>query len=708
MKNFFSSKKGIIITAVSAAALLLLAVVLLLIFGQKNPPVVEAGTEPTSSLHSSSQVVEQKLEITSHKDKDTTTTVDTTCFVGSCDPAFPLLLNGEAVECDENGVFTVEKALKVGANTFTFSHKGEEITYTVRYRFVVIESYSPSGKQTYDSGSAFSVTVRARKGSVVTAAFGGKTITLTEVMSNEEIKNSDFTTYGVSFSLPDGNTQNKNLGKVTYSAKYKEYSETYRSGDIICKKANIPVIAEVVSFSAETFDGDGTNGLSRPTNTYLPAGTVDYITGTAYSGDIKYYRLRYGKSVAANKKLSPGNQKVVVTREYAGSLPETNTLSVAKIEQSKRFTTITLDTQWKAPFTLSLLPQAYKNPAIRDYTVTAVTCEYVEIKFCYAAQINGAISFKESNPLFTHGKTVKSGKDYILRLYLRRKGQFYGWDAAYNSSGQLVFTFLHPTTAKPAANAYGVDLSGVKILIDVGHGGIDSGAVGINGLLEKERNMNLSLKIKAQLESIGATVVMNRTTDKTLDSDARCKFVKTTKPDLCIAVHHDSSTSTKPNGFAALHFTLFSSLPTKYVYNSTVQTGIYNAPASQNRNRFQWHYYYVARMTDCPVVLTENGFMTGNIDRTGIASESVNVSKAKAIVKGVAQYFKEISLEIKEETPLPPVSSSAPPSSSEPPPSTSEQTPSEDEPQTSVSSPTSSDEDAENSQNQNTSEEQNP
>ena len=715
MKEFFLSKKGIIITVSSAVVLAVATAVLLLCLLKKQPPAtVTVAPQSSSEMQTSSEVPEEiMLNITSHEKEDTTTTVDNTCFVGTCDPAHPLTLNGEVVECDDSGVFTVEKQLKIGANTFTFSHKGVEKTYIVRYRFVVIQSYSPSGKQTYDSGSAFSVTVCARKGSTVLATFEGKKITLKETMSNEENKNEDFTYYSGSFSLPSGNTQNKNLGKVTFFAQYKEYSETYSSGDIICKKANIPVVAEIVAFSAETFDGDGTNDLSRPTNNYLPAGTVDYITGTAYKGDIKYYKLRYGKSVAANKKLSPGNKKVTVTREYAGSLPDGNNLSVAKVEQSKRFTKITLNTDWKAPFTFSLLPQTYNNPAIRDYTVTAVTCEYAEIKFCYSKSLSGEIEFSSNNPLFKSAKITKSGNEYVLRLYLRRKGQFYGWDASYNNQGQLTFTFLHPAETKKANNAYGIDLTGVKIMLDVGHGGIDSGAVGINGLLEKERNLFLANKIRIELESIGATVLMNRTTDKTFDSDERCKALKNAKPDLCIAIHHDSSTSTKPNGFAALHFTLFSSLPTKSVYNATLQAGIYNIPASQNRNRFQWHYYYVARMTDCPVVLMENGFMTGNLDRVGIASESVNVQKAKAITRGVAEYFKQIYIEMPKE-PEPPVSSTPPVSSSQPPVSSSEppvssQQPAESEPEPTESEPKEpSDDDTVSSEHSTSSQEQTP
>ncbi len=659
MKDFLLSKKGLIITSASAAALLVLTVLIVVLsLRKKEPeakPVIVSSVESVPSASSAPEEI--KLVITSHSKLDTTTTESITSFVGTSDPAFPLLVNGEEVERDPNGAFAFEKELTIGQNKFTFSHKGEEVTYIVRYRYVVIKAYIPSGKQTYDSGSAFSVTVNARNGSVVTATFSGKTITLNKVITQkEDVSETPFVDYTGSFSLPDGNTSNLNLGKVIFSASYKEYSETYRSGDIICKKANIPVVGEIVSFSAETFDGDGTNGLSKPINNYLPAGTVDYITGTAYSGDLKYYRLRYGKSVLATKELKPGNKEVIVTREYAGTLPDTNKLSVASVEESKRFTTIAFDTEWKAPFTFSLLPQTYKNPSVRDFTVTAVTCQYVEIKFCYANAINGDITFKSNNTLFTHAEKVNGGTDGVLRLYLKRTGQFYGWDAYYNSNGQLEFKFLHPAPTSPGDNEYGIDLSGVRIMLDVGHGGIDSGAVGVGNLLEKERNMNIALKLKTELEKMGATVQLNRTTDKTVDSDERCKILKAAKPDLCIAIHHDSNTSIKPNGFGAFHNTLFSSLPTKFIYEETIKTGIYNASAQNNRNRLEWHYYYVARMTDCPVVLTENGFMSSNVDAPSIASDAANLTKAKAIAKGVARYFKEIDIEYIEE----PVSSQLP------------------------------------------------
>ena len=58
------------------------------------------------------------------------------------------------------------------------------------------------------------------------------------------------------------------------------------------------------------------------------------------------------------------------------------------------------------------------------------------------------------------------------------------------------------------------------IIIDAGHGGEDSGAVGANGTLEKELNLDVAFEMKKALEDKGYTVVMTRTDDKLLYTES--------------------------------------------------------------------------------------------------------------------------------------------------------------------------------------------
>ena len=293
---------------------------------------------------------------------------------------------------------------------------------------------------------------------------------------------------------------------------------------------------------------------------------------------------------------------------------------------------------WKAPFYLDILPQKYTNPSIRDYTISQATYNYIDITFCYATVFEGEVSLPADNPLFKSAKLIKNESDCTLRLELRKQGAFYGWDANYNDAGQLVFEFLNPAKVTAADNSYGVDLTGVEILIDVGHGGKDPGALGVGDSNHTEAIENLALanKLKAELESIGAKVYMTRTSNVTSTNREKIQMLKKIKPDYCIAIHHNSSTSSSANGFDVCYYYPFAANATKYIWQNTYNTGIYK------NQKLYLHYYYMARSSYCPVVLSENEIISSSYDYNNIVNDNVRAKKAKALAKGIADYFLSI------------------------------------------------------------------
>ena len=56
-------------------------------------------------------------------------------------------------------------------------------------------------------------------------------------------------------------------------------------------------------------------------------------------------------------------------------------------------------------------------------------------------------------------------------------------------------------------------LTGLKIAIEAGHGGSNTGAVGLSGLLEKDINLDLSLRLAKMMKEMGAEIVQVRETD---------------------------------------------------------------------------------------------------------------------------------------------------------------------------------------------------
>lgn len=588
------------------------------------------------------EAVQPSLVITSKRNYTTTESI--AVITGKSDPAKPLTVNGNEVTRNADGSFALEVTLEVGKNVYTFNHNGESASCTIIYKYTVVNAYYPFEAQSYPSGSTVGVVVAARPGSTVTAELYGQLINLKQAENPEE--GVEFVNYTGSFTLPADNLENINMGKIKFSGTLGKITDVYYSPKITCLKnetlAGAAYVAEVVAHAAETFDGNSSDDCSRPTNSYLPQGTLDYcyagIIYDAESGN-SYYKLKSGVRIYVDKKNAPDTGRVQVSKRYTGTLPDHNELNLASLEISGKHTVMTLNTMWKAPFMVDVLPQGYTNPSKQDYTISAVTYQYIDIKFCYATVLGGDFTIPEDNPIFSRSEIINNGDSMTLRLHLKRQGMFYGWECEYNENGQLCFYFLNPAVTVAAENSYGIDLTGVTVFVDAGHGGKDIGAPGLNPSVnhEAERNLALAYKIKAELESIGATVVMSRTAHTTLSSDERCRMLRELKPDYCIAVHHDSNVRPSANGFSSFYFSPFSKKAAEYVLNHTISAGIYS-----KHNPLSWHYFYLARMTTCPVVLTENGFISSNTDFPGIADEGINQLKARMIVQGVAEYFTSI------------------------------------------------------------------
>ena len=68
------------------------------------------------------------------------------------------------------------------------------------------------------------------------------------------------------------------------------------------------------------------------------------------------------------------------------------------------------------------------------------------------------------------------------------------------------------------------DKDDYKIIIDAGHGGIDSGAVG-NNLLEKDLNLRASLYMYNRLKELGIPVKLTRDNDEYLPKDERIRRI---------------------------------------------------------------------------------------------------------------------------------------------------------------------------------------
>lgn len=80
-----------------------------------------------------------------------------------------------------------------------------------------------------------------------------------------------------------------------------------------------------------------------------------------------------------------------------------------------------------------------------------------------------------------------------------------------------------------------------RVIIDAGHGGHDTGAIGKNGTREKDVTLSIALKLQRLLEAQGLEVLLTRDDDTYVKLEDRTRFANRHKGDLFISVHCNSA-----------------------------------------------------------------------------------------------------------------------------------------------------------------------
>ena len=80
-------------------------------------------------------------------------------------------------------------------------------------------------------------------------------------------------------------------------------------------------------------------------------------------------------------------------------------------------------------------------------------------------------------------------------------------------------------------------LSLKRIVIDPGHGGVQTGAVAASGLTEKEVTLDVALRLRRLLADAPFEVLLTRDSDKTLALEKRVDFANSNNADLFVSIH---------------------------------------------------------------------------------------------------------------------------------------------------------------------------
>ena len=177
-----------------------------------------------------------------------------------------------------------------------------------------------------------------------------------------------------------------------------------------------------------------------------------------------------------------------------------------------------------------------------------------------------------------------------------------------------------------------------KIYLDAGHGGADAGAVGANGLYEK----NLVLKIQQYLISYlnstysDFTIKTTRTTDTFLSLSQRASQANSWGADAFMSIHVNAGGGTGYEDYVYRSASNASKAFQSIVHGQVQPTLLlYNHP---NRGRKSANYA-VLRLTNMPAVLTEIAFIDNSTDAALLQNETFLKSMGESYAKGIAVYL---------------------------------------------------------------------
>lgn len=189
------------------------------------------------------------------------------------------------------------------------------------------------------------------------------------------------------------------------------------------------------------------------------------------------------------------------------------------------------------------------------------------------------------------------------------------------------------------------------ILIDPGHGGIDGGAVSPSNTLEKDLNLQISLKLKDMLVKEGYKVYMTREEDISLsesssikqkkreDLNKRCSMKKEVKCDIFMSIHMNKFNDSSVKG-SQVWYPIYSEQSKKLsecLYNSFISN------LGQNSNRkpkgVKNEYVILRDGYEKASVIVECGFISNKEEERKLKTDEYQIDLCKAIVNGVKDYF---------------------------------------------------------------------
>ena len=176
------------------------------------------------------------------------------------------------------------------------------------------------------------------------------------------------------------------------------------------------------------------------------------------------------------------------------------------------------------------------------------------------------------------------------------------------------------------------------VCIDPGHGGRDPGAIGLDGLVEKDLTLDISERLAALLRADGVTVVLTRTSDATVSIQQRSDIANASHADVFLPIYFNSWATTVPDGSVVL-YPYARDLPFAQAISQAVTAyiGPYGDSDGGVVHRPDWWL-----QPTMPVATVESLFISNPHDAALLTQPSFRQGLAEALKNGIEAYLPGI------------------------------------------------------------------
>lgn len=191
-----------------------------------------------------------------------------------------------------------------------------------------------------------------------------------------------------------------------------------------------------------------------------------------------------------------------------------------------------------------------------------------------------------------------------------------------------------------------------KIIIDAGHGLPDGGAIGMNGTIESTLNIKIAKLVEKALSKKGYTVIMTRTGENAItqedgnisskkksDMKKRLEIINNNEADMFVSIHMNKFTDSKYRGAQVIYSGNFEE---SSLLAALIQKELHTLPDNKSKRSHLKapNTIFLLRNARIPAVIVECGFLSNFEEEELLNSQKYQLSLAKAIIKGIENYYE--------------------------------------------------------------------